>query len=100
MWLQSPLLASKMLRDSRKTMPVVHDLFPRTLLTSFGIPVLKSEAMEREWDGAELLMYLSNESKEHLNRIHLSAEYVAYRTCQRLKSHPPDRKMFYGRPSS
>lgn len=85
------LAARKMLKNG-KTMPVVHDLFPRTLLTSLGIPVLKAEVMEGEWDGVELLMDLSNESKEHLNRIHLGAEYAAYRTCQRLKSHPPARK--------
>lgn len=71
---------------------MVHDLFPRTLLNSLGIPVLKAEVMEGEWDGVELLMDLSNESKEHLNRIHLGAEYAANIACQRLKSHPPVRK--------
>lgn len=53
---------------------------------------MKAEVMEGEWDGVELLMDLSNESKERLNRIHLGAEYAAYITCQRLKSLPPARK--------
>lgn len=44
--------------------------------------MLKAEVMEGEWNGVELLMDLSNESKEHLNRIHLGAEYAVYRTCQ------------------